>query len=94
MAALSGHRKRIVPLQRQALVELSLRRLSRLTTLQREYGGQLNDAGLRLLRSTTFSAYCDCRSLGVADRALALIQSLSPPALPAPREEALAEVAG
>jgi hypothetical protein len=82
-------------LPRRDLIELSLRRLSRLTTLQREYGGQLNEAGLRLLRATTFSAYCDCRALGVGDRALALIQSAAPPAaLPAPREEALAEVAG
>ena len=56
-------------MQRAARVELSLRRLSRLAALEREYGRQLNPAGLRLLRASTFSVYCDCRALGMADRA-------------------------
>jgi hypothetical protein len=79
MAAVSTQRKRLAQIQRQAQVELALRRLDRLAQLEREYGAQLNDAGLRLLRASTFSAYCDCRALGLTDRANQLLRAMPPP---------------
>jgi hypothetical protein len=66
-------RRRLPALRHDAQVELALRRLSRFARLEREYGAQLNQAGLRLLRASTFSAYCDCRALGIADRASAAL---------------------
>ena len=84
--AATNPRRRLAAMHRQAQVELSLRRLSRLTTLEREYGHQLNAAGLRLLRASTFTAYCDCRALGIEDRARLILGQLRSPdsLLPAP----------
>lgn len=62
-------RRRLPSLCHDAQVELALARLLRFARLEREFGAQLNDAGLRLLRASAFSAYCDCRTLGIADRA-------------------------
>ena len=73
MPATNPTRRRLPALRHDAQVELALRRLSRFARLEREYGGQLNEAGLRLLRASTFSAYCDCRTLGIADRAAAAL---------------------
>jgi hypothetical protein len=67
-------RRRLPALRHDAQVDLALARLARFARLEREYGGQLNDAGLRLLRASAFSAYCDCRSLGIADRADAALR--------------------
>ena len=75
MAAIN-QRRRFVAMHRQAQVDLSLRRLGRLAALEREYGDQLNPAGLRLLRASTFSAYCDCRALGLEDRARLILGRL------------------
>jgi len=73
VAASSTTRKRLVGLRHDAQVELALRRLARFVRLEREYGAQLNHAGLRLLRACTFSAYCECRRLGVAAQAAAIL---------------------
>jgi hypothetical protein len=67
-------------MHRQAQVELSLRRLRRMTALEREYGQQLNAAGQRLLRASTFTAYCDCRALGVEERARLILEEVRGPA--------------
>jgi hypothetical protein len=80
-------------MHRQAQVELALRRLSRLAALEREYGHQLNAAGRRLLRFSTFSAYCDCRALGLVERAGLILGQLPPPARPAPSPADLAATA-
>jgi hypothetical protein len=63
------HRRRLGVLSQRAQVELALQRLSRFAALEREYAGQLNEAGVRLVRASTFTAYCDCRALGMAKRA-------------------------
>ena len=81
--AVSPTRRRLTGLRHDAQVELALRRLARFVRLEHEYGGQLNAAGLRLLRASTFLAYCDCRRLGVADRAAELLAGPAPEA-PAP----------
>jgi hypothetical protein len=62
-------RRRLGTLGHRDQIELALRRLGRFAALEREYAGQLNEAGVRLVRASTFSAYCDCRALGVGKRA-------------------------
>ncbi len=94
MAVSSTTRKRLVGLRHDAQVELALRRLARFVRLEREYGAQLNHAGVRLLRASTFSAYCDCRRLGVAAQAAAILAAEpadDPP--PRPRTGAAVEIA-
>ena len=79
MPANNPTRRRLVGLRHDAQVDLALERLARLVRLDREYGPQLNEAGLRLLRASAFSAYCDCRALGIvarADKILAGITSV------------------
>ena len=88
--AATNQRRRLAAMHRQAQVDLSLRRLSRLTTLEREYGHQLNAAGRRLLRASTFSVYCDCRALGLEDRAGLILGQLRPPGAPDPAPVSLA----
>ena len=80
-------------MQKQAQVELAIRRLSRLSALQREYGSQLNQAGVRLVRSSMFSAYCDCRALGLGDRARDILTNPLPPEPMTPRPLALPQPA-
>ncbi|TAK24636.1 MAG: hypothetical protein EPO26_05315 [Chloroflexota bacterium] len=53
----------------RAQIELAVERLSRFAELQRTYAGQLNEIGERLVQSSLFTAYCDCRALGVGKRA-------------------------
>jgi len=65
----TAQRRRLATLPQRIQIELSLDRLTRFAGLEREYAGQLNAAGVRLLRSSTFAAYCDCRALGVGKRA-------------------------
>lgn len=74
MSANSSPRRRLPALRHDAQVELALGRLVRFARLEREFSAQLNEAGLRLLRASTFSAYCDCRTLGVAERAAAALR--------------------
>lgn len=57
----------------QAQIDMALQRLERFTTLEHEYGDRLNEMGLRLLRASTFAAYCDCRALGIGARAQTII---------------------
>jgi hypothetical protein len=64
-----SQRRRLATLTQRAQIELAVQRLERFASLERDYRGQLNDAGVRLVRASTFSAYCDCRSLGVGKRA-------------------------
>ena len=91
--AATNQRGRLAAMHRPAQVELSLRRLSRLTALEREYGHQLNAAGRRLLRASTFSVYCDCRALGIEDRAGQILDQLRPAGVPAPAHLAAAATA-
>jgi hypothetical protein len=88
-----NQRRRFVAMHRQAQVDLSLRRLGRLAALEREYGDQLNPAGLRLLRASTFSAYCDCRALGLEDRARLILGQRRPAGVPARARTDLATTA-
>lgn len=83
MPATNPTRRRLPSLRHDAQVELALRRLSRFARLEREYGPQLNEAGQRLLRASTFSAYCDCRALGIADRAASALKDACTAASPA-----------
>lgn len=69
MTSQNAQRRRPGVLSQRAQIELALQRLARFASLEREYAGQLNDAGIRLLRACTFTAYCDCRSLGAVKRA-------------------------
>ena len=92
MAAIT-QRRRFVAMQRQAQVDLSLRRLGRLAALEREHGYELNPAGLRLLRLSTFSVYCDCRALGIEDRARLLLGHRRTPGTPARATTELAATA-
>lgn len=83
MATINQQRRRLTAIQRQAQLELAVKRLSRLTRLQREYGPQLNEAGMRLLRASTFSAYIDCRALGLVEQAREILHGPAPsPDLP------------
>jgi hypothetical protein len=91
--AANNQRRRLAAMHRQAQVDLSLRRLSRLTALEREYGQQLNDAGRRLLRASTFTVYCDCRALGLEERARLILGELRAARLPAPAAPKLAATA-
>lgn len=49
--------------------DMALRRLTRLTDIEREHGYKLNEQGLRLLRGSIFKAYCQCKELGILDKA-------------------------
>ena len=69
MSSSNAHRRRLTTLSQRVQTELALQRLGRFVALEREYAGQLNEAGVRLVRASTFSAYCDCRDLGVGKRA-------------------------
>jgi hypothetical protein len=69
VSASNAHRRRLTTLSPRAQTELALQRLGRFAALEREYAGQLNEAGIRLVRASTFWAYCDCRDLGVGKRA-------------------------
>jgi hypothetical protein len=80
-------------MHRQAQVDLALRRLGRLANLEREYGHQLNAAGRRLLRVSTFSVYCDCRALGLADRAGLILGQLGSAGRSSPAPADLATIA-
>ena len=80
MPATNQPRRRLPSLRHDAQVELALARLVRFARLEREYGAQLNDAGIRLLRASAFSAYCDCRALGIAERATAALRDGEPDA--------------
>ncbi|MBM4416876.1 MAG: hypothetical protein FJ033_00955 [Chloroflexi bacterium] len=62
-------RRRLAVLNQRAQIELAIERLTRFATFERIYAGQLNEIGERLLRASTFTAYCDCRALGVGKRA-------------------------
>jgi hypothetical protein len=64
-----SQRRRLATLSQRGQIELAVQRLERFASLEREYRGQLNGAGIRLVRASTFSAYCDCRTLGVGKRA-------------------------
>ncbi len=46
-----------------------LERLERLLRLRREHHQDLNRQGLNLLDRSIFTAYCDCRDLGVVEEA-------------------------
>ena len=92
MAATNPTRRRLPALRHEAQVELALHRLRRFARLEHEYGAQLNDAGLRLLRASTFSAYCDCRMLGVADRAVEALRTVAAEAVAAETTAGVAPV--
>jgi hypothetical protein len=59
----------IRPLRKDAQIELALNRLARFVDLERRFGPELNDAGQRLVRLSTFSVFCEARRLGVERRA-------------------------
>ncbi len=96
MLALNNHSGRIVSTRREFQEESALRRLARLIMLEKDHVERLNDNGVRLLRNCIFSCYCDCRELGLIEKAQRILrQSASPPlksarlspALPAPTSE-------
>jgi hypothetical protein len=64
-----SQRRRLATLTQRAQIELALQRLERFASLECDYRGQLNEAGVRLVRASIFSSYCDCRTLGVGKRA-------------------------
>jgi hypothetical protein len=83
VSASNAHRRRLTTLttlSQRAQTELALQRLGRFAALEREYAGQLNEAGVRLVRASTFSAYCDCRDLGVGKRAEHILAQAGLPA--------------
>ena len=82
--------------RREFLEETALRRLARLIMLEKDHVERLNDNGVRLLRNCIFSCYCDCRELGVTEKAQRILRpsgsqpfrsALMPPALSAPATE-------
>ena len=54
-------------------LEHQLRRLQRLVDLRTAHAEQLNDSGRRLLQRAIFSTYVECRDLGVAEIAHAVL---------------------
>lgn len=98
MLALNNNSRRIVSIRREFQEENALRRLARLVMLEKDYVERLNENGVRLLRNCIFSCFCDCRELGLTDKARRILQqsasqplksALLQPVLPAP----IAEVA-
>jgi hypothetical protein len=83
-----SQRRRLATLTQRAQIELALQRLERFATLERDYRGQLNDAGSRLVRASIFSAYCDCRALGVGKRGDQIVNRVGVEAAPAALEPA------
>ena len=57
--------------------QLLLPRLERLVALRSLHVEHLNDEGRRLIQRAIFSTYVDCRELGLADDARALISERS-----------------
>jgi hypothetical protein len=86
----NAHPRRLTTLGLRAQTELALQRLGRFAALEREYAGQLNEAGVRLVRASTFSAYCDCRDLGVGKRADEILNQAGIPARALEQREAVA----
>ena len=96
MLALNNHSRRIVSTRREFQEETALRRLARLIMLEKDHVERLNDNGVRLLRNCIFSCYCDCRELGLTEKAQRILRqsashplksALLHPALPAPTAE-------
>lgn len=56
---------RVTTLSHDEQVALALRRIGRFRSVLEKYGDQLNEAGLQFLRDSIFSAYLDCRALGI-----------------------------
>lgn len=82
-----SQRRRFATLTQRAQIELSLQRLERFATLERDYRGQLNHAGTRLVRASIFSAYCDCRALGVGKRGDQILNHAGVDSAPVPTLE-------
>lgn len=53
-----------------------LQRLRRLLRLRRDHFDELNEAGLRLLDRSIFSAYCDCLDIGQGEAARAVLKDV------------------
>ncbi len=51
-----------------------LERLQRLLRLRQEHEQDLNTQGLHLLDRSIFTAFCDCRDLGVAEEARRILR--------------------
>lgn len=85
----TAERRKRLPLRMtsQDAIDLSLRRLNRLVSLEIEYSYRLNEKGIRLIRRSTYSVYCDCVNLGLTNRAKDILGRLT--ASEGVREEAL-----
>ncbi|MHB8376838.1 MAG: hypothetical protein ACYDEB_07765 [Dehalococcoidia bacterium] len=53
-----------------------LSRLRRLLRLRRDHFDELNEAGLRLLDRSIFSAYCDCLDIGQGEAARGVLKDV------------------
>ncbi len=74
MATTKAATSEIRPLRKEAQIELVLNRLARFVDLERRFGAELNDAGQRLVRLSTFSMFCEARRLGVERRAASVLR--------------------